>query len=292
MGAALGLGLGPGDVVVSLGTSGTVFASARGTDGGPDRVRRRLRRRDRRPPPAGLHPQRRPGADRRRADARHRPRRPRPAGPRRRSPGRVGSPCCPTSTASAPPTCPTRPAPSAGSPGRTSTPDEPRPGRRRGHAVQPRRRASTRCATTASPSSACCSSVARRGPRPCRRWPSGIFGVAGVGAAPGEYVALGAARQAAWVLARSRGRRRRGAPGLGDRRAGGARPGRRLGRRGARRIHPSPRADARHLTGRARLTRSGVSGITRRGLGPRGCGCEDGRRSRTMSINPVEEEDA
>jgi hypothetical protein len=42
----------------------------------------------------------------------------------------------------------------------------------------------------------------------------------------------------------------------------------------------------------ARLTRSGVSGITRRGLGPHRRGCEDGRRSRTMSINPVEEEDA
>ena len=79
---------------------------------------------------------------------------------------------------------------------------------------------------------------------------SGIFGAPVSVPSPGEYVALGAARQAAWVLARSRGRRRRGGPGLGDRRAGGARPGRRLGRRGARRIHPSPRADARHLTGR------------------------------------------
>jgi xylulokinase len=42
---------------------------------------------------------------------------------------------------------------------------------------------------------------------------SGIFGVPVSVPSPGEYVALGAARQAAWVLARSRGESAREAPG-------------------------------------------------------------------------------
>jgi xylulokinase len=41
---------------------------------------------------------------------------------------------------------------------------------------------------------------------------SGIFGVPVSVPSPGEYVALGAARQAAWVLARSRGDDAGGAP--------------------------------------------------------------------------------
>ena len=110
-GAALGLGLRPGDVVVSLGTSGAVFAdhpvpvkdpsgdvagfaSASGGTS-PD-----------------VHPQCRPGADRGRTAPGHRPHRAGPAGTGRRT--RLGgSPCCPISTGSARPTFPRPPAPSA-----------------------------------------------------------------------------------------------------------------------------------------------------------------------------------
>ena len=51
-------GCGPGDVVVSIGTSGTVFAVQRPADGRRHRHRRRLRRRHRPLPPAGLHAER------------------------------------------------------------------------------------------------------------------------------------------------------------------------------------------------------------------------------------------
>ena len=204
MGAALGLGLGPGDIVVSLGTSGTVFGVARGTDGGPDRVRRRVRRRDRPLPPAGLHPQRGPGPHLRRDHARHRPRRPRRAGPLGAARGRWAHPAALPRRRAHP-----RPARRDRHP-RRPHPGEPhagerRPRRRRGHAVRPGRRARR---------------VARqRRPRPsgaAHRRCGAVHGGAGGGQwrssaspvsvpSPGEYVALGAARQAAWVLARSRG---------------------------------------------------------------------------------------
>lgn len=57
MGAALGLGLRPGDAVVSLGTSGTVFGVS-DTDVGPERLHRRIRRRDRAAPATHVHAQR------------------------------------------------------------------------------------------------------------------------------------------------------------------------------------------------------------------------------------------
>ena len=116
MGAALGPRPRPGDVVVSLGTSGTVFARARRRrSADPTGASRASPTPTGRPPPARLHAQRGAGA-----------RRPRPrmlgtdlAGLDRlalagaaRAP--VASPCCPTSTASAPPTCPTPPARWAG----------------------------------------------------------------------------------------------------------------------------------------------------------------------------------
>ncbi len=75
MAAALGLDAQPGDVVVSLGTSGTAFAVSRDPDARPVRRRRGVRRRDRPLPPAGVHAQRRAGARRRTPDARRRPRR-------------------------------------------------------------------------------------------------------------------------------------------------------------------------------------------------------------------------
>ena len=80
----------PGDVVVSLGTSGTAFARHDRAVGRPHRGGAVVRRRRGRLPAARLHAQRRPGAHRRRRDARHRPRRARPPGPRRRRPGAGG----------------------------------------------------------------------------------------------------------------------------------------------------------------------------------------------------------
>ena len=204
--------------------AGRSFGVARRTDRRPDRVRRRVRRRDRPLPAAGVHPQRGPGPD---AAATmlgtdH-------AGldgwPSRRSPGQVGSPCCPTSTASGPPTCPTRPAPSAGSPGRTS--------RRRTSRGLPSRACcavwptgSTRCATTASPSIECCSSAVRARSTAVQAVASWDLRGAGVGAVTGG-VRRPRGRSTGRVGARAQPwSRRRGAPGLGDRRAGGARPGR------------------------------------------------------------------
>ncbi len=142
-----------------------------------------------------------------------------------------------------------------------------RPGGRGGHAVRPGRRAGR---------------VARqRRPRPAgpaHRWRRAVDGGAGGGRAgssglpvsvpsPGEYVALGAARQAAWVLAAA------GATASTRRRAG----------RSARRRCPTPGGDwaaevrgayrrlrgQMHgsLTGRLGSPVRGVSGITRRGLG-------------------------
>ena len=81
MAAALGVGALPGDVVVSIGTSGTAFAVAASPTRRPDRFRGRVRGRHGAVPPAGGHAQRGQGARRRRADARGRSRRARQAGP-------------------------------------------------------------------------------------------------------------------------------------------------------------------------------------------------------------------
>ena len=101
MAAALGLDAQPGDVVVSLGTSGTAFAVSETPTHDESGRGRRVRRRHRPLPAAGLHAQRGAGARRRRrgcsasttpASTRSRCR-PRPA--------RAASCCCPTSPASA-----------------------------------------------------------------------------------------------------------------------------------------------------------------------------------------------
>ena len=98
MAAALGLGLRPGQPVLSLGTSGTVYAVSTAPPRRPDRHGRGLRRRARRLAAAGLHAQlharRRPGRRAARASTA------RPSRPAARSR------CCPSWTASAPPTCP------------------------------------------------------------------------------------------------------------------------------------------------------------------------------------------
>ncbi len=110
-GAALGLGAESGDVVVSIGTSGTVFAvtdepthDESGTVAGFADASGRLAA-------AGRDPERRARARCGRRAPGCRPRRTRPAGARGGVRARTASCCSPTSRASARPTSPTRPRP-------------------------------------------------------------------------------------------------------------------------------------------------------------------------------------
>ena len=100
MAAALGLGLRPGDLALSLGTSGTAFTVCHRSGGRPHRNGGRLRRRDRPLPAAGLHHERDQGDRRRGTAARRRTRRGSTRWRSRRRPARVGSCSSPTSTAS------------------------------------------------------------------------------------------------------------------------------------------------------------------------------------------------
>ena len=84
---------------------------------------------------------------------------------------------------------------------RLDDPREPRARRRRGDALRPRRRTRGRCAASACRSSVRCSSAAAPSPRRCALIAPLVLGVPVVVPEPGEYVALGAARQAARILA-------------------------------------------------------------------------------------------
>ena len=95
MSAALGLDLRSGDVAVSLGTSGAVFARADEQAQRPVGDRGRFRRRDRPVPAARLHPQRRQGAGGGGPDGRRRAGRPRPARLLRAGRGRPGAAAVP-----------------------------------------------------------------------------------------------------------------------------------------------------------------------------------------------------
>ena len=106
MGAALGLDLRPGDVVVSLGTSGTAFAVSTHPGARRERLRRRVRRRDRPLPAAGVHAQRGPRPDARPPTCSASTSTASPNWPCRPSRDPAGSRCCPTSTASARPNLP------------------------------------------------------------------------------------------------------------------------------------------------------------------------------------------
>ena len=77
MAAAFGLGIGPGDVVVSIGTSGTAFCVSATPSAGSDRRSVRVRRRRGRLHAAVLHDQCRPDPHGDRGVARCRPRQPR-----------------------------------------------------------------------------------------------------------------------------------------------------------------------------------------------------------------------
>ena len=101
---------------------------------------RRLRRRHRPLPAAGLHAQRRPGAGRRRAAARRRPRRAVPSWRWPRRPAPTGWCWCRTWRASGPRTGRCATGAVHGLTLATSDPGAPGPGRRRGHALRARRR--------------------------------------------------------------------------------------------------------------------------------------------------------
>ena len=189
----------PGDVVVSIGTSGTVFAvtdaptaDASGAVAGFADASGRL-------PAAGRHAQRGPHPRRDRRPARRRPRRTRPARPRRSTRSR-------------------RPRAAALLRGRA----HPQPARRHGHPVRhdARRRppartwrappsrgccarsptVSTRCAPRASRRAASCSSAGAAQNPAVSAIAAQVFDVPVVVPDPGEYVAAGAAVQAAWML--------------------------------------------------------------------------------------------
>ena len=197
--AALGAGALPGDVVVSIGTSGTVFSVADDAGRRPERHRRRVRRRHRPLPAAGRHAQRGPGARRRRHAARRRPRRSCPSWRCPRRPAPTGWCWCPYLEGERTPNRPLATGALHGLTLQTSDPGPPGPGRGRGHAVRARRRPGRagRAGRGGQPGhpGRRRRALARRsaGSRPrcsaarcwCRR--------------PGEYVADGAARQAAWV---------------------------------------------------------------------------------------------
>ena len=200
--SALGLGAEEGDVVVSIGTSGVVTAVTEHADAGPDRDRRGLRGRHRPVPSAGRDPERRPGARRSRPAAGRRPRRAGHAGAGGAVRfGRPGAGAVPRGGAD--------PQPARGDrcPARADARHR-RPVRRwRG---QRSRASSAGWPTAWTPSSRPGSDptvrswwAARPRRRPCALVAAEVLGLPVDVPPPGEYVADGAARQAAWALAGS-----------------------------------------------------------------------------------------
>ena len=84
-----------------------------------------------------------------------------------------------------------------------TTPRAPGARRRRGHAVRARRRARRAARPGRRGRAAVRSSAAARSPRPCGAIAPSVLGLDVRVPTPGEYVADGAARQAAWVLSGS-----------------------------------------------------------------------------------------
>ena len=229
-GAALGLGAADGDVVVSIGTSGTVFAvtdapvaDPTGTVAGfADASGLSL------PLIATLNAARVLDLDRR--PARRRPRRAGRPRPGSAIPARPASCSCPTSRASARRTCPTR---QASIHGLTIAID--------------RRPATSR---------------ARRSRGCCADWPTGSTPCAAVGVRETRILLIGGAAQNPAVAARRRAGLRRARRRAGARRVRRRRRGR-AGRLGAHRHAPAvasgcgPRPSARHPPGHPRAVRRG-----------------------------------
>ena len=192
----------PGDVVVSHRHLGHRLRRGGAAGRRRHRHRRRVRRRHRAVPAAGRAPSTRPGS------STPPPRCSASTWPTlaelalRRPPGAGGLvAACPTWRASAPPTGPTPPARCTACTLRQRHPGAPGPGGGRGHAVRARRRprrAAWRRACAVERVLLIGGGAAVRGGTPDR---TGRLRRAGHRAAdPGEYVADGAARQAAWAL--------------------------------------------------------------------------------------------
>ena len=234
-------GPGPGEVVVSIGTSGTAYAVAAGAGRATSRAGGRLRRRHRAIPAAGGHDQRGPGADGHGPDARHRRRRACRAWRWPPRPARAGLALLPYLDGER---SPNRPGASGVLRGLTSTNTTPENLARA--AVE-----AVLCSLAdAIGNLADCGITAQRviliggaaRSEAVRRIAPAIFGVPVTVPPPAEYVALGAARQAAWALS-----------GAGSSRP----PGR--GRAPAPSTPPSPRRRYASATpGCARLPRAGT----------------------------------
>ena len=190
---------GPGDVVVSVGTSGTVFAVSERPAADPSGGGGRVRRRHRAVPAAGLHPQRRPGAGRRRRHARRRPPAALGAGPRRPGRRRRAHPG-PVPGGRA------HPQPAARHRGRCTgcgwpTPPRPAwPGRRSRGCCAGSPTAWTRWSPRASRSRRVLLIGGGARSEALRRIAPAVLGHPVVVPPAAEYVADGAARQAAWAL--------------------------------------------------------------------------------------------
>ena len=198
-GAALGLGAGAGDVVVSLGTSGVVCAVSGVPSADADRDGRRLRRRHGSLPPAGGHPERRAGPRRDGRDPRAWTSTSCPSSRCRRPPEPTGWSSCPTSRASAPRTVPDATGARARLAARHLDAGPPGASGRRGDALRSGRR-SRRAGRQGATVERVLLSAAARSSEAVRRIAPSVFGRPVVVPEPGEYVADGAARQAAWVL--------------------------------------------------------------------------------------------
>ena len=199
MGAALGLGLQPGELVTSIGTSGTAYAVTTTAAADPTGLVAGFADATGRFLPLVGHGQRRPGAGRGgRADRHRSGRAVRPGADRRARRGRHHPAALPGRRADAEPAGRHRRAARPHHPQRD--PGQPRPGRGRGGARHAGRRGrpDRRAGRTAG-RVLLIGGGARS--EAVRRLAPGIFGVPVLVPAAEEYVALGAARQAAWALA-------------------------------------------------------------------------------------------
>ena len=198
-GAALGLGAGPGDIVVSLGHVRRRVGGEPHPDRRPHRHHRRVRLRERRVPAAGVHAQRGAGARRGHPACSASTTRAWPSSPSTPRRARAAWCSCRTWRASARRTSPTRPARCTAS---RSAPPRPRTWRgppSRGCCAGSRTR-STPCSRRTCRSSGRSWSAGRRGRRPSPGSRPRCSRSRCDRPTPGEYVADGAARQAAWVL--------------------------------------------------------------------------------------------
>ncbi len=192
----------PGEVVVSMGTSGTVFAVATEPTSRRDGRGSRVRRCHGSVASTRVHAELRTSARRHRRPARGQRRRTRRARPLRTARSRTDSRCCRTSTVSAHRTGRWRRALSLGSPGQTSRPRTSPAAAVEGVLCGLADALDALRAAGAPASRALLVGGAARS-RAVQAVAPSLLGLPVSLPSPAEYVALGAARQAAWVLAGS-----------------------------------------------------------------------------------------